>query len=215
MKSLPKEFQSRASGEGAESCPISVMGEESVLSWKRRSSTKEATTVQESTKSNVHSVFLRANSVLLLLEDSSNKPWTRRTPFFIWWNLQISTFGESARSLSKGRSRKAVIKGDVQAKPSAWGRQHGGWCGRQYSPRYGDKGVVQELGSQSHTSDIDVKMHMTVPLLPLLCVIFAITLVHPKCQKAPWDTRFFQNAVSKHSPGRACHFSALGARKWS
>lgn len=37
--------------------------------------------------------------------------------------------------------------------------------------------MVQELGSQFHTSDIDVKLHMTVALLPLLCVIFAIA--HP------------------------------------
>lgn len=74
MKSLPKEFQSKESGGGAESCSFSDMEEEGVLSWKRRTSTKEATTGQESMKSNVHSAFLRADSVLLLLEDSNNKP---------------------------------------------------------------------------------------------------------------------------------------------
>lgn len=57
----------------------------------------------------IQSVFLRADSVLVLLQDCDRTPWQGRTPFLIWWNLQISTFGE----LCTERSRKAGIKGKV------------------------------------------------------------------------------------------------------
>lgn len=48
----------------------------------------------------------------------------------------------------------------------------------------GQRCVVQELGSQSHTSEISVKMHLSVSLLPLLCPtgLFSPQLV---CQRAP------------------------------
>lgn len=158
------------------------------------------------------------DSMLLLLQESHNKPWPRRTQLLIWWNLQISTFGERSRSLSKERSRKAGIKGDTQAK-LRW------MSGKSPAAGLGDGVVDRGAVEPKAWAKVWFRNWAAIPV----CLMSRCTGLHPSSpalSHCVMSTTSYPSETSKGSrrhwflPGCnftkltwRCHLSALGVSK--